>query len=80
VRGTIQAEALIGAAVGAALGLAGALALSRTLRGLLFEVGPADPVAIAGGLVLLGAVVWLASWIPARRGTRVDPARTLRAE
>jgi ABC-type antimicrobial peptide transport system permease subunit len=80
VRGTIQAEALTGAAVGAALGLAGALVLARTLRGILFEVGAADPVALLGGLALLGAAAWMASWIPARRGTRLDPARTLREE
>jgi hypothetical protein len=80
VRGTVQAEALAAAMIGAGLGLVGALVLARTLQGLLFEVGPADPTALLGGLGLLGGAVWLASWIPARRGTRLDPVAALRQE
>jgi ABC-type lipoprotein release transport system permease subunit len=49
-------------------------------RSLLFEVQPLDPIALAGTVVLLMTVAWLATVIPARRATRVDPARALREE
>ena len=68
------------AALGAALGLAGALAATRTLRQLLFEVGPSDPVALAGSAAVLVLVTLAAAWLPARRATRVDPVVALRSE
>ena len=66
--------------VGLAVGLCGALALTRVLGSLLFEVKPADPVTLAAAAVLLGAIALLASLLPARRATRVDPLIALRAE
>jgi putative ABC transport system permease protein len=63
---------------GAALGLAGALALSRVLRGLLHDVSPTDPATFAGVGILLLAVAALASYVPARRAARLDPAAILR--
>jgi ABC-type antimicrobial peptide transport system permease subunit len=67
-------------AVGVAIGVAAALVLSRTLSTLLFEVGATDPVTYASiALVLLAATV-VASWIPARRATRVTPLSALRPE
>ncbi len=80
VRGGVQREALTVVAVGILVGLALAAVLARSARSLLFEVGPADPWALLGGAALLAAAAWLASWVPAWRGTRLDPARTLRAE
>jgi putative ABC transport system permease protein len=68
------------AAVGAALGLLGAVALTRVLRGQLFEVSPTDPATLAGVVVVLGAVVVAASYIPGRAATRVSPATALREE
>jgi ABC-type antimicrobial peptide transport system permease subunit len=68
------------AAVGIALGLLLFLATRRLLAALLFGVGAADPVALLGGSAVLAAAVLLASWIPARRAARVDPATALRAE
>lgn len=68
------------AAVGLAVGLAGALALTKLLRAFLFQVSPADPVALAASGALLGAVGLLAAWIPAVRAVRVDPIRVLREE
>ncbi len=65
---------------GAAIGLAGAVAASRLLRGLLFEVSPTDPVALAGACALLLTVALLAAYLPARRATKIDPARALRAD
>ncbi|MFL5580848.1 MAG: ABC transporter permease [Gemmatimonadaceae bacterium] len=66
--------------VGVLIGLAGALATSRLLRSLLFEISPTDPLALAGGGVLLALVAVLACIVPARRATRVDPLVAMRAE
>ena len=68
------------AAAGIVLGLGLAVALSRVLRGMLFGVSAFDPVAYAGLTVVLAGVALLASWLPARRAARVDPATALRAE
>jgi ABC-type antimicrobial peptide transport system permease subunit len=66
--------------VGVGAGLAGAWAASRLLGAFLFETGRLDPVAYVGGAGLLLMVVLVASWLPARRATRVDPSEALRAE
>jgi putative ABC transport system permease protein len=66
------------AAVGAMLGLAGALAATRVLRSLLYGVAPSDPVTFAGIVVILVSAVLAASWLPARRAMRVQPAEALR--
>ncbi|MBF5045668.1 ABC transporter permease [Aggregicoccus sp. 17bor-14] len=68
------------ALAGVALGLVLALALGRLLGGLLYGVQPADPLTLLAVPLLLTGVALLASWVPARRATRVDPASTLRAE
>lgn len=66
--------------LGLMAGTIGAVAAGRLLRGMLFGVGPMDPVAIGIGVAVLAAAAGLASWVPARRGTRVDPMLTMRAE
>ena len=68
------------AALGAALGLAGALAVTRYLRSLLFGVQPTDPATFAVVTLLLAAVAFVACCVPAWRASRVDPVVALRAE
>ena len=65
---------------GTLLGIAGALAVSRVLRGLVYGVGVTDPVTFGGATAVLLAVALVASWIPARRASRVDPIIALRAD
>lgn len=73
-------EGVLLAAFGAALGLAGAVAVTRALRGLLYGVTPLDALTIVGVVALLGAVALVAIGWPAWRASRVDPASVLRAE
>jgi predicted permease len=68
------------ALLGAALGVAGALALSRLLGSLLYEVGSADPVAFASVPLVAIAIAALACYLPARRATNADPMASLRSE
>jgi predicted permease len=67
-------------AVGAGLGLVGALLLAPALSGLLFGVDPTDAVSFTLMPLILGSVAVLAAYIPARRASRIDPVRALRAE
>jgi predicted permease len=67
-------------AVGLAIGLAGAFTATRVLRALLYEVSATDPLIFLGVAALLGAVAMVASYVPSRRASRVQPAITLRAE
>ncbi len=78
--GGVLAQAAAIAGAGAAIGVAGAVAATRFLRALLFEVRPTDPAALLGACALLLAVAILAAYVPAWRATRADPSRALRAE
>jgi len=57
-----------------------AFLLSRTLRGQLFGVSPADPLVYAGGVLLIGMVASLAALLPARRAASIEPMQALRTE
>jgi predicted permease len=67
-------------AIGLALGLGGTLLLTRVLRSLLFEISPTDPSTIAGVMLVLAGAAALASYLPARRASCVDPVEALRCE
>ncbi len=73
-----QGAALAG--LGLALGLAGAIAGTRLLTTMLFQVRPNDPVVYLAVTILLGVVAFLASYVPARRASKVDPLTALRQE
>jgi len=68
------------ALLGIALGLAGAIALTRVMVSLLFEVTPTDPPTLIGVALLLAAVALLACYIPARRALSIHPMTALRCE
>jgi predicted permease len=80
VRGEVLRRAMAVSALGAAVGLAGALAASRVIASLLFQVSPTDPVALAGACAALLIVALIAAYLPARHASRVDPARALQSE
>jgi predicted permease len=65
------------AGVGLAIGLAGALAVSRFMTAMLFEVGARDYLVFLAIAVLLCGIAALACWLPSRRAARVDPVRVL---
>jgi putative ABC transport system permease protein len=65
---------------GLVVGFAGAIALTRVLRGMLFGTEPTDPLTFGAVLLFLASIALLASWLPAQRAARIDPASSLRAE
>jgi putative ABC transport system permease protein len=76
----VLGEGLTLAVAGVALGLAGAAALTRLMSGLLFGVTARDPWTFGAGAAVLLGVAAIACYVPARRATRVEPIRALRAE
>jgi ABC-type antimicrobial peptide transport system permease subunit len=73
-----ECAALVTAGTFAGLGVA--VALTGLLTSLLYETSPRDPVAFLGVVVFVGLIALAAAALPARRASRVDPARALRAE
>jgi predicted permease len=74
----VVGRALALSAAGIVLGVTAALALGRFIQGQLFGVTPFDPVTLTGVAVVLGASATLASFLPARRATKFDPASAMR--
>jgi putative ABC transport system permease protein len=62
---------------GIAAGLAGTAGLARLMTGLLYGVRPTDPAVIGGAAIVLAMVALVATWLPARRAARVNPAAVL---
>lgn len=73
-------QGLITAAVGIGIGIAGALALSRLTKSLLYGVSPSDPLTFASVAAVIAAVAIVACVIPMLRATRVDPLEAIRAD
>ncbi len=78
VRGLVVRQSLALAGVGVVIGLAMALVTTRVLGSLLFGVSPTDPLVLTGATLVLVLIAALASYAPARRASRVDPAEVLR--
>ncbi len=76
----ILSQGMILAIVGVGIGLAGALALTRAVKGLLFEVTATDPATFIVVAAVLTAAAFAACYVPARRAARVDPLIALRME
>ena len=80
VAALVLREGLLMTAIGIAIGIVAAAVLLRFLRSVLFEVTPGDPVTFLSVVVILITVAVLATWLPARRATAVDPMIALRNE
>jgi len=76
----IQKHAGVWTTVGVGVGLVGSFALARTIRGLLFEVSPSDPLSLLAAAGVLVVTAALAAWIPSYRASRIDPVIALRSE
>jgi putative ABC transport system permease protein len=76
----VVSEGLALVSIGAIVGVAGALACTRVLQTLLYDLTPSDPVTYISIVALLAIVAVTTSWIPARRASRVDPVLALRAD
>jgi putative ABC transport system permease protein len=76
----VLAEGMRSTLIGLGIGITLALALARFMAGLLYGVGPADPLTFVGASAVLGAAALLASYLPARRAAKVDPMVALRCE
>ena len=80
VLGLILRESMLLVLVGAAIGLPAIFAAWKLLKSVLYDLTPADPVALAGATLLMFAVAALAGYIPARRASKTDPIEALRYE
>jgi putative ABC transport system permease protein len=78
IRTMILSSAMAVTIVGMAAGLAGALGLTRLMRSLLFQVGPADPVTFLTIPAVLAAAALAATYLPARKAAQIDPLLTIR--
>ena len=80
VVGLVVRDGLKLAVIGVAAGLAVAIALAPVLRSMLYAVTPRDPITFLSVALTVCAVALLASWLPARRASRIDPVESLRSD
>jgi putative ABC transport system permease protein len=80
VLGLVLGHGAVLAATGVGVGLAGALGVTRFLRAMLYGVSPFDPTSFVAVALVLSAIAFVASYVPARRAARVDPVEALRQE
>jgi predicted permease len=80
VAAMVTRQGLVLCGIGVAIGLVMIVVGGRFLRSLLFEVGPTDPLTLGATVGIIAAFALLASWVPARRAARVNPAEALRAD
>jgi predicted permease len=74
----VMRQTAVVVAIGAGIGIALALAASRLIGSLLFGIAPGDPLAMGSALAVLIGVAFFASYLPARRASRLDPTQALR--
>jgi putative ABC transport system permease protein len=80
VLGLVVRQGLTLAALGVVVGLVGAFGVTRVIQSLLYNVTATDPVSFGGVAIFLALIAALASYLPARRATNVDPIVALRNE
>jgi putative ABC transport system permease protein len=80
VRNMVMRQSMATVGVGLLAGAVTAVVLTRLLRNMLFEINPTDPATFAAVALVLAGAAWLASYLPARRSTRIDPMETIRTE
>jgi len=78
VLGLVVRQGMVLAAVGAVAGIAGALALTRLMAAVLYEVQATDPATFVTVVLVLLATAFVASWLPARRALRIHPVQALK--
>jgi predicted permease len=76
----VLGQGMLTTVIGLAIGITGALVLTRTMQSMLFGISATDPIALLAVALLLGLAALLASYLPARRATKVDPMVALRHE
>jgi len=76
----VTRQGLTLSAIGVIVGLGLVAAVSRFLKSLLYEVAPTDPLTLGLATAMLLGFALIASWLPARRASRVDPMEALRAD
>jgi putative ABC transport system permease protein len=80
VRTLVLGEGAVLMVTGLSIGLIGAVAMTRVLTALLYNVSPYDPITFGGVALALGGVAMFATYLPARRASKVDPVEALRSE